>query len=94
MDRKNTDLAECFVQRLAVAARAEDAPAVDVAARVLNTVRLRRREAPPVWDWSFGVVALASCAVALFTVVTSADAFGFLFDPLVALLSVYPDIQF
>ena len=94
MDRKHTDSADQFVQRLAAAARAEAPPAVDVTARVLATVRLRRKEAAPVWDWSFGVVALASCAVALFTVVASADAFGYLFDPLVALLSVYPDIQF
>ena len=94
MDRNNTDSAERFVNRLAAAARAAAPPPVDVTAGVLTALRARRRETVSVWDWSFPAVALASCAVALFTVVASADAFGFLFDPLVALLSVYPDIQF
>jgi len=94
MDRNRPDSAEQFVQRLAAAARAEAPPQVDVTAGVLAAAHARHREAVPVWDWSFAAVALASCAAALFTVVVSADTLGFLFDPLVALLSVYPDIQF
>ncbi len=94
MDRNSTDPAERFVNRLAAAARAEAIPQVDVAARVLSAVHARHKATVPAWDWSFHVMALASCAVALFSVVASADALGFLFDPLVALLSVYPDIQF
>ena len=91
MDRHNADSTDRFVERLAAAARADAPPAVDVTAGV----RARcGRSIVPARDWSFAVMALASCAAALFTVVASADAFGFLFDPLVALLSVYPDIQF
>lgn len=94
MDRNKTDAAEQFMRRLAVTARAEDFPQVDVSKRVLAAVRARRAAAVPVWNWPFTAVALASCAAALFTVAASADAFGFLFDPLVAMLSAYPDIQF
>ena len=94
MDRNNADQVNGFLHRLAAAARAEAVPQLDVTAGVLASVRARRVAAVPAWDWPFAAVALASCAVALFTVAASADAFGFLFDPLVALLSVYPDIQF
>ena len=94
MDRNNAELLDGFVQRLATAARGEVAPPVDVTAGVLRSVRARCRTAVPAWNWPFAAVALASCAAALFTVAASAEAFGFLFDPLVALLSVYPDIQF
>ncbi len=94
MDRNSTDSAERFVQRLAAAARADSPPATDVTTGVLAAMRARRREKPPIRDWTFPAVALASCAVALLTMAASADAFGSLFDPLVALLSVYPDIQF
>ncbi len=94
MDRKSNNVAERMVDRLAAAARTEVAPSVDVTVGVLGALRARRRDVLPVWNWPFAAVALASCAVALLTVAESADAFGFLFDPLVALLSVYPDIQF
>lgn len=94
MDRKKAESADRFADRLAAAARAEFSPPVEVTARVLAAARARRAVPAPAWDWSFTAVALASCAAALFTVAASADAFGFLFDPLVAMLSVYPDIQF
>ncbi len=94
MDRHNADSAGRFVERLAAAARADVPPSLDVTAGVLTALRARRRETVPVWDWSFTAVALASCAVALLTMVASAEAFGFLFDPLVDLLSGYPDMLF
>ncbi len=94
MDRRKADPADQLVDRLAAAARGEVSPPVDVAGGVLAGLRARRKAPVPVWDWPFAAVALASCAAALVTMVASADAFGFLFDPLVALMSVYPDIQF
>ena len=94
MDHNQHEPALRLADRLAAAARTEQAPGVDVCAGVLATVRGRRVRPVAAWDWSFAAVALASCAVALVAMAVSADAFDHLFDPLVAMMSVYPDIQF
>ena len=94
MDRNQSDPTLRLVERLAAAARTEQAPRVDVSAGALATVHGRRIRPVAAWDWSFAAVALASCAVALVAMAVSADAFDHLFDPLVAMMSVYPDIQF
>jgi len=93
MDRKTVESADRFMERLAAAARTEAVPAMDATAGVMAGIR-GRRDTTPAWDWTFPAMALASCAVALVTAVVTADAFDYLFDPLVALMSVYPDLQF
>ena len=84
-----------FLNRLAKTARQEAVPNMDVTDAVMT--QIRRRQATLVRtasEWPLGIVALASCAAAVLAVMICGDAFNLVFDPLNAVLTTYPSIQF